>query len=124
VTYDGEYRKSRYGEMIERAVHHLGGCCAHCGSDVELEFDHIDPQTKSFEITSRTCLSWERIAEELAKCQLLCSICHKVKSDTEGQVPHGGGAAGRRRCKCDLCRAKKREYMREYMRGRRALANA
>lgn len=58
--------------------------CVKCGiTDVRvLEFDHVDPATKSFSIARgiASTLSWENILAEIAKCQLLCANCHKIKT--------------------------------------------
>ena len=55
------------------------GPCRICGSWIDLEVDHVDPQTK----VSHRVWSWaaERRNAELAKCQPLCHVCHKHKSD-------------------------------------------
>ncbi len=115
-----DYQLNRYAQVHARAIAHLGGCCAKCGSVELLEIDHIDPSTKSFNISSRTCLSWERILDELAKCQALCQKCHKDKSDEEMQIPHGSGKTGRRNCRCELCAPLKRKAQREYTARNRA----
>jgi 5-methylcytosine-specific restriction endonuclease McrA len=58
--------------------------CVSCGNtDIRvLEFDHIDPKTKSFSIARAiaSTLSWENILKEIAKCQILCANCHKIKT--------------------------------------------
>lgn len=59
--------------------------CSHCGYNdhpFALEFDHIDPHTKSMAISDMYCFSWERIKPELAKCQILCGNCHNIKTIT------------------------------------------
>ena len=90
----------------------LGGKCVECGSGNDLQFDHIDPTTKKFAIGKM----WNRedgvVLPELQKCQLLCRPCHDKKTSAMRSVPHGGGVAGRRRCKCEPCRMRKNEYMR------------
>jgi 5-methylcytosine-specific restriction endonuclease McrA len=61
----------------------LGGKCVECSSETDLEFDHIDKNSKSFPISrspSEKCF-WE----ELEKCQLLCKKCHRRKSTLEHQ---------------------------------------
>ena len=60
----------------------MGGRCVVCGSDECLEFDHIKPQDKSFNIS---CYygSLESIKAELEKCQLLCRACHLEKTKRE-----------------------------------------
>ena len=67
-------------------VEQLGGCCAHCGGTKRLEFDHVDPSTKMHKGHSPSqMLAWseERLAEEMAKCQLLCHPCHVAKTRQE-----------------------------------------
>lgn len=55
--------------------------CFNCGYNRyvgALEFHHIDPSTKSFSIGSNAAgKNLNEILEELAKCVLLCSNCHR-----------------------------------------------
>lgn len=64
------------------AISLLGGKCIKCNSPDNLQFDHIDPATKAFNITAWTRPLEEWMAE-LQKCQLLCYSCHKAKSAEE-----------------------------------------
>lgn len=78
------YRHKR----MKKAIELKGGKCEECGYNKcsrSLCFHHINPEEKSFEITSRTILSnsWERIEEELNKCSLLCHNCHCELHDKE-----------------------------------------
>lgn len=71
-----------------RGIALLGGKCCQCGSRENLQVDHIDPDTKSPVLRAlRTgafwSWSWDRIEAELAKCQVLCHLCHKAKSTHE-----------------------------------------
>lgn len=63
------------------AVEHKGGKCMICGYSKyigALEFHHIDPKYKDFSLSVRGLTrSWERIKEEVEKCLLVCSNCHK-----------------------------------------------
>lgn len=58
--------------------------CAVCGIDDirVLEFDHLDAKNKSFGISRAVNVgySWESILEEINKCQVLCSNCHKIRT--------------------------------------------
>jgi len=58
----------------------MGGKCVKCGCTEALEFDHIDPTTKSFNISAGYHKPKEVLEEELAKCQLLCVSCHREKT--------------------------------------------
>lgn len=66
-------------ELIKRK----GGKCEHCGyckSPAALEFHHLDPSEKDFVISSKvnsTSIKVEEIFEEVEKCALLCSNCHR-----------------------------------------------
>lgn len=76
-----EYMKARYHRRRNDAIEHLGGKCASCGSIDSLEFDHIDPERKSFSLGKAfSGWKWERVLAELDKCQLLCHTCHKAKT--------------------------------------------
>lgn len=57
-------------------------CCVICGSTEDLELDHIDPNTKNLKRIGDIIWHWseERRNAELAKCQVLCEVCHKEKS--------------------------------------------
>jgi len=83
-SYHSEYQKQRYAERKARATELLGGQCSSCSSVDDLQFDHVDPETKSYNITRMfSKYSWGAIAEELTKCQLLCVDCHIAKSQSE-----------------------------------------
>ena len=123
-TWWREYRIRRYADRKAQAMAYLGGKCVDCESTQYLEFDHIDPATKVAAIATLLLHSWEKILPELAKCTLRCKGCHKARSSGQQGVGHGGGTSGKRRCKCQPCRMKKNEYMRNWKRGVRAGAQA
>ena len=83
-----------------------GGKCKNCGSDNDLEFNHIDPSQK----VSHRIWSWrtDRILEELKKCELLCKTCHDketVKQFGFKQYTHGTNTCYTEMpCRCQLCR--------------------
>lgn len=58
--------------------------CVDCGESdpVVLEFDHIDPETKRDAISrmARKCYTLESIKEEIAKCEVRCSNCHRKRT--------------------------------------------
>lgn len=120
MDYKAEWRKN----MRARAIALLGGKCSECGSTERLEFDHIDAATKVQDVSAmiRDGASWERIVEELAKCQLLCKPHNLAKAKAKGET-----AGGRNKvlepehgtqvmyaqpisCRCELCREWKRQY--------------
>ena len=42
-----------------------------------LDFHHMDPSTKTFQIGQGESKGWERVLNEIKKCILLCSNCHR-----------------------------------------------
>ena len=79
VKEQKEYRTNRRLHLIER----LGGKCVECGTTKSLQFDHINPLEKSFDISRKMTAPLEVLYPEIDKCQLLCSKCHieKTKND-------------------------------------------
>jgi len=61
--------------------------CIFCGNKnpLCLDFDHIDPSTKDF--TPATAIqggyAWDRVLQEIDKCQLVCANCHRIKTIVE-----------------------------------------
>lgn len=97
------------------------GPCARCGSRENLEVDHIDRTQK----VSHHIWSWSAVRRdaELAKCQVLCQSCHIQKGREVGDqgsrrsVPKRHGSHRMyvyERCRCDPCRAWKRESNKAY----------
>lgn len=63
-----------------RLVQEAGGRCQLCGYDrcmAALEFHHLDPMQKSFELSLKgAARSLAVLREEASKCALLCANCH------------------------------------------------
>lgn len=58
----------------------FGGKCQICGYDKylgALEFHHLNPSNKSFEISKRQTMALDLLKKEADKCILVCSNCHK-----------------------------------------------
>lgn len=65
-----------------RAIEHFGGVCGDCGQSFPqcvFEFHHLDPSKKDFNPSAAMRLTEERMWEELSKCIMLCSNCHKIR---------------------------------------------
>src|SRR5262245_49319603 len=62
------------------AIKAANGCALCRETDpVCLEFHHPDPTTKKFDVgaCTRLCTRWGSVVEEIQKCVVLCSNCHK-----------------------------------------------
>lgn len=110
----------RRGLKIKRQllIDFLGGKCVQCNSKEDLDFDHIDPKTRSFFICDYGNLykSLKILIPEVKKCQLLCHSCHGKKTGNE-RYPnpqtkqHGTYSCYTySKCRCDLCRQAAKNY--------------
>lgn len=70
----------RYRNKIA-AIQLMGGKCNRCGWSGNMagfEFHHKNDD-KEFAISKISNRSWPRVKEELEKCELLCSTCHRIE---------------------------------------------
>ena len=101
-TYIKARRKVRRARLIELP----GGRCVRCGSTDELEFDHIDPETKVFAVGSDMSRAWDKLVEEALKCQLLCRECLVAKGIEDRPEPaHSYYRYWYYGCRCATCKA-------------------
>jgi endogenous inhibitor of DNA gyrase (YacG/DUF329 family) len=72
-------RAERHQQRINEIKTYHG--CARCGFNSHpeaLDFNHIDPATKSFGLGGRCHHSWEKVIAEINKCEVLCANCHRI----------------------------------------------
>ena len=80
------YQSERWKNRKKKAVQLMGGACNKCGycrNYSALEFHHLDPSIKEFHFDKGRRYSWEKCLNELKKCILLCSNCHKEEHHPE-----------------------------------------
>jgi predicted HNH restriction endonuclease len=73
-------RESKRKRKLE-AIEYLGGKCRKCENIYHpaiYEFHHKDPITKDRDPSKMLSLSWNRLQNELDKCDLLCANCHRL----------------------------------------------
>jgi hypothetical protein len=88
-TYKEEYllRAQKHRESLRHdfrsnlAAYLSGKACEVCGeTDIRvLEFDHLNPESKLFNISQAVRLgySWDAVVIEISKCRILCANCHR-----------------------------------------------
>lgn len=70
-----EHRRRRKQQFVD----YKGGSCSICGyskSLAALQFHHLDPAKKDFNITRATTITLNKAKVELDKCILVCANCH------------------------------------------------
>ena len=80
-------QNKRYKERRIECLEYKGCGCIDCGKEFTVEtthlfhFHHIDPSSKLYNISTMIVesMSFELIKQELDKCVLLCSKCHKQR---------------------------------------------
>lgn len=110
------YMRERYTSQRRFFLALLGGKCKKCGSKTRLEFDHIDPTTKTIDIGqlfSKVTI-FGALKELIGKCQILCKPCHVEKTATESvlrnrkPIAHGTMYAWMKvKCNCPVCHTAK-----------------
>lgn len=113
-----EYNRARHRTRRNKMIDYLGSECSRCGATDNLEFDHLKPDTKNFDISLKATHPWSLLLPELKKCQLLCRPCHKAKTREDFDQPNArethGTLSSYRYCRCVECKAAKRTYMRRW----------
>jgi 5-methylcytosine-specific restriction endonuclease McrA len=113
-----KYNLNRYYTEKEKIIKSLGGECVICKSKNKLEIDHINPNTKLFEVSLLLSYSKDVVKKEVLKCQILCKECHITKTILESGKKIAKGTHGTlssyRYCKCDSCKKAKHDYMQQY----------
>lgn len=66
-------------DLKKKSVEYKGGKCCICGYNKyvgALDFHHVDPSQKEFNISRLRLYTWERVKMELDKCVCVCKNCH------------------------------------------------
>jgi hypothetical protein len=113
--YMKKYMLKRYHDRRLKSFILLGGKCGKCGIVPDkYDFDHINPELKSFDVSSIWSFSEKKFLQELSKCQILCEKCHAEKTLVDRGMNNArevhGTISSYRYCKCDLCKKAKSEY--------------
>ena len=72
-----EHRKNKRKKLLD-LYENKCSICGYSKCKSALEFHHLDPSTKEFNLSLvGMTYSWSTILKEAAKCILLCSNCHR-----------------------------------------------
>lgn len=79
-----KYQLQRQAKI--RAIKLERGCtdCGYNSRPEALDFDHVRGE-KKFSV-SNCNYSWQKIEEEIAKCDVVCANCHRVRTADRGKT--------------------------------------
>lgn len=83
VAAGEETARVELGKIVSEAKNRP---CADCGTQFSshvMQFDHVDPSTKAFNISQWSSLfpSVEILKAEIAKCEVVCANCHAERTN-------------------------------------------
>lgn len=101
IAYQKKYRaanrdkvslamRTKRENRLVAAIEHLGGKCSRCGGvfpSCVYDFHHVNRDEKEFTIGENMLVGEKRFWDEINKCVLLCSNCHRIVHKEE---KHGG----------------------------------
>jgi hypothetical protein len=91
-------RNKKYKSSIKKFLEESKSVpCFDCGksySSYVMDFDHMRDKTFNIANASTIGYSLERIKEEINKCQIVCSNCHRMRTHNEGHKKDNGWAGG------------------------------
>ena len=71
-------------EVLTEYVHKVKDApCTDCGVKYPphvMDFDHISDKTANVSVMIRSAYSLQRLQEEIDKCELVCSNCHRQRT--------------------------------------------
>lgn len=93
MSIKSEHVKQWRRNMKQKVVIAMGSKCQICGyskCNDALELHHLDPSEKEFGLGAIMArpVKWTRIIEEIKKCILLCSNCHKEVHRGISEIPN------------------------------------
>lgn len=75
---NAEHKEKKIQLIIE-----FGGHCADCDGKYPpcvFDFDNLGDPRKHTVVGKLLWASWDRIAEEVSKCDMVCSNCHRIRT--------------------------------------------
>jgi hypothetical protein len=109
-----EMHRNNFIDIINPIIKKKGGACKDCAnSDMRvLEFDHLDPEDKSFNVSFRHNRNASDIEKEAEKTELVCVNCHRLR--TSKQYTRNSNNAKKKfrdqakleRASCESCKLK------------------
>lgn len=82
ITFHQRKHNQRFRDWLETQK---SKPCMDCGKTFPrccMEFDHRPDETKEFYLGRSKCMPLERRIAEIAKCDLVCACCHRIRTES------------------------------------------
>ena len=79
-------RKAQRQRTKEELVQRFGNKCQDCKQSFPpyvYDFHHLDPTQKDNQVSKLILYKTEKLEQEVAKCVMICSNCHKIRHHNE-----------------------------------------
>ena len=91
----GKFQSAKYYAALRKLVDEASDVpCMDCGNRYPayvMDFDHRDPATKRFKISNGVGQRYgvQTMLDEMAKCDVVCANCHRVRTHNQYQAKAG-----------------------------------
>jgi hypothetical protein len=78
-----QYNRDQYARNRDKLNELKSLPCADCGGTFPpyvMDFDHLGDAVKRFNVSATHRYGWEEILREMAKCELVCANCHRIRT--------------------------------------------
>lgn len=75
-----------FNDLLDRIKAEPCSDCGRCFPTVCMDFDHRDPHGKMHNVARMALRSEELIMREIAKCDLVCANCHRVREQVRRKL--------------------------------------
>lgn len=85
-----EYNRRQYEKLKQEVITLKAKPCTDCGGCFPyyvMDFDHVDGTKKRFDVGRARKYSLAEIRREIAKCELVCANCHRIRTHERRQAP-------------------------------------
>ena len=76
------YNKQQFKSRLQKIKEDSG--CVDCGvcNHIVLDFDHLKDKKYNISRMIHDGFSWAAIKKEIAKCEVVCANCHRIRTYT------------------------------------------
>lgn len=84
-------RKARNKAFIDELKAHPCTDCGRSFPPVAMDFDHLDATLKEDKVSklATRAVSLQVLAAEIAKCELVCAVCHRIRTQRRSATNEG-----------------------------------